>query len=1130
MRDATVTVHLARGTFSMKCQQCQHENSAKAKFCEECAAPLPRTCDNCGSQVSLTAKYCPQCGYPLSPVRDDPRFASPKNYTPQHLADKILTSRTALEGERKQVTVLFADIKGSMELLADRDPEDAQKLLDPVLERMIEAVHRYEGTVNRVMGDGIMALFGAPIAHEDHAVRACYAALRMQETVTQYADEVQRTHGVPVTIRVGLNSGEIVICAVGNDLHMDYTVVGQTAHLAARMEQMAKPGSVLTTADTLELAEGYVTVKPLGPVPVKGLANPVQIYEVTGAGAARTRLEVAAERGLTRFVGRDFELQQLRRVQQLAGQGHGQVVAIVGEAGVGKSRLVREFLNSQHTADWLVLESNSVSYGRATPYLPVIELLRHYFQISVHDSARSIREKVTGKILTLDAALHDAIPPVLDLLDALDDDNPFRSLDLVQRRQSTYQAVVRLLLSETRVQPVIAVFEDLHWHDALSLGLLNDVVVAAQDARLLLLVNFRLEYKDEWRNRPNYLQLHLDPLASGGLAELLQALLGSDESLSTLKSFLVERTSGNPFFIEEIVRRLADAAVLDGMRGSYRLARPFSSTEVPPTVQAVLAARIDALPAATKHLLGEAAVIGHDVPFALLHAICGLPEDELRGLLDHLQTAEFLHSTRLFPDLQYTFRHSLTHAVAYSGVLHERRREIHARVVIAMEKLHADRLGDQAERLADHAERGAIWDKALEYLQRSGFRACSLYANANAARFFERALTVLKKLPESPDNLRQAVDLRFGLRNALLPQGETDQIGRCLDELDPILACLGDKLRSARYAAFRCTHHFWIGQQRRAIEFGQTGARLARECDDRVLLGELLYRLAQSYYALGEYRQATKLLEQSLEFTPNELRQDRYDLSVIRSVVNRMWLVFAMVELGHFSAAMSHAKRALEIAEHAEHPLSEVLGWLSIGLVLLRKGELEGAVSALERGLDLCDSWSYRLTRPRLASALAVAYARTGRAEQGLQLALAAVSDAEQMHHTADKPGLLIRLGQVSLIGRQIETALTLGRQAVEIAVAQEAKGDEAWARFLIGRTCWASDPKDLDESEKQLDMARRLATACEARPLVAFCDSTLCGVHAQRCNQGRAQEFEAAATAIYRELGMQPLPLSPLG
>ena len=286
-----------------------------------------------------------------------------------------------------------------------------------------------------------------------------------------------------------------------------------------------------------------------------------------------------------------------------------------------------------------------------------------------------------------------------------------------------------------------------------------------------------------------------------------------------------------------------------------------------------------------------------------------------------------------------------------------------------------------------------------------------------------------------------------------------------MDELDPILASLGDSLRSARYAAFRCNHHFFIGQQRRALEFGQTGVRLARECGDRVMLGELLYRLAQSYYALGEYRQAIELLEQSLEFTPNELRHNRYDLSVIPSVVNRMWSVFAMAECGDFSAGIGHAKRALEIAERAEHPLSEVLGWLSIGHVLLRKGELEGAVSVLERGLDLCDSWSYRLTRPRLASALAVAYARAGRAERGRQLALSAVNDAEQMNMIADKPGLLIRLGQVSLIGGQIEAALSLGTQALEIAVAHEAKGDEAWARFLIGRACWASDPKDIDES-----------------------------------------------------------------
>jgi hypothetical protein len=472
---------------------------------------------------------------------------------------------------------------------------------------MIEAVHHYEGTVNRVMGDGIMALFGAPLAHEDHAVRACYAALRMQETVTRYADEVQRSYGVPVTIRVGLNSGEIVIRAIGNDLHMDYAVVGQTANLAARMEQMAKPSTILTTANTLRLAEGYVAMVSLGgPMPVKGIADLMQIYEVTGVGTARTRLQAAAGRGLTRFVGRNTELEQLLNAQQLVGQGQGQVAAIVGEAGVGKSRLVYEFVHSTHSADWLVLESNSVSYGRTTPYLPIIELLRDYFNIDVQDSARLIREKVTSRILTLDSTLQEAIPPVLDLLDVLDASHPFRSLEPLRHRQYTYQAVTRLLLSESRVRPIIAVFEDLHWNDSLTLGLLNELVVGSQNARLLLLVTYRPDYSDEWRHRPNYIQLGLSSLASESLTELLQAVLGSDPSLPTLKSFLVERASGNPFFVEEIVRTLVDTGVLEGRRSSYRLARPLSSIEVPRTVQAVLAARIDSLPAAGKRQLQAA--------------------------------------------------------------------------------------------------------------------------------------------------------------------------------------------------------------------------------------------------------------------------------------------------------------------------------------------------------------------------------------------------------------------------------------------------------------------------------------------------------------------------------------------
>src|SRR3954452_20129470 len=389
----------------MQCLRCQHDNPVAAKFCLECGTRLALRCAQCGTELPASAKFCLECGQAAGAPATAPAQPVPEAYTPRHLAERILTSRAALEGERKQVTVLFADLKGSMELLADRDPEDARRILDPVLERLMEAVHRYEGTVNQVMGDGIMALFGAPLAHEDHAVRACYAALRMQETIKGYAEDVRRTEGLAIHIRVGLNSGEVVVRSIGSDLHMDYTAVGQTTHLAARMEQMTMPGSVLLAPDTLHLAEGYVQVKALGPMAVKGLNEPVEVYELLGAGTARSRLQASAVRGLTKFVGRDTEVATLRRALEQANSGHGQVVALVGEPGVGKSRLVWEFSHSHRSQGWLVLESRSVSYGKATAYLPMIDLLKSYCGIDAADDPRRMREKLTGKLLTLEPAL-----------------------------------------------------------------------------------------------------------------------------------------------------------------------------------------------------------------------------------------------------------------------------------------------------------------------------------------------------------------------------------------------------------------------------------------------------------------------------------------------------------------------------------------------------------------------------------------------------------------------------------------------------------------------------------------------------------------------------------------------------
>ena len=736
----------------------------------------------------------------------------PLSYTPAHLAEKILTSRSALEGERKQVTVLFADLKGSMELLAERDPEEARQLLDPVLERMIEAVHRYEGTVNQVMGDGIMALFGAPIAHEDHAVRACYAALRMQETVTRYGDAMQRSHGVPVQIRVGLHAGEVVVRAIDSSLHMDYTAVGQTTHLAARMEQMAKPGSVLTTGETLRLAEGFVQVKALGPVAVKGLADPVEVFELVGAASTRTRLQALAARELTRFVGRQAEVEALRQALERAGTSHGQVVAVIGEPGVGKTRLAYEFTRSHHTHGWLVLESSSVSYGKATAYLPVRDLFKAYFQIDDRDDGHKIREKLTGKLLTLDAALGPTLPAFLTLLDVPVEDRHWQALDPAHRRQRTLEAIKGLLLRESQVQPLLLVFENLHWIDTETQAVLDSLSESLPTARLLLLANYRPEYQHGWGSKTYYTQLRLDPLPPASAEELLQALLGDDPGLVPLKRLLIERTEGNPFFLEESVRALVETGGLVGEHGAYRPLQSLDSLQVPATVQAVLAARIDRLPPEEKRLLQTAAVIGTEVPFALLQPIVELPEEELRRGLGHLQAAEFLYETSLFPELVYTFKHALTHEVAYGSLLQERRRVLHTRIVEALETLAGDQMADvaperrafllegrsrtsrtpgpscpacrvvrrvgpnhvpdQIERLAHHALRGEVWDKAVTYCQQAGARAHDRVAFREAVAYFEQALQALAHLPAHNDTMVLAIESRLALDRPLTVLGE----------------------------------------------------------------------------------------------------------------------------------------------------------------------------------------------------------------------------------------------------------------------------------------------------------------------------------------------------------------------
>ena len=747
----------------MGCPSCGAENPSGARFCNNCGAPQAAACPDCGNANPPGSRFCNACGSPLAaapaslPAESPP---SPQSYTPRHLAEKILASRAALEGERKQVTVLFADVVGSTELIQDRDPEEAQRLLDGIVQIMMDAVHRYEGTVSRLMGDGLMAMFGAPVAHEDHAVRACFAALAMLETVRAHAEELRQSHGTDIQIRVGVNSGEVIVRLISDDLHMDYTAMGQTVHLASRLEGLAASGTGLMSTATRALVEGLIDVRPLGPVAVKGLEQPLSVYELVRIGAARTRLQAAAAHGLTPFVGRDDERAVVERALARACGGQGEVVALVGEAGVGKSRLVYEVTRALEGGGWSILQTGAASYGKSVPYQPIVNLLRAYARIEAGDDARTMIERLGSRVQLLDRTLDTILPPLLALLDLPVTDSGWASMDPRRRRRATLDAVRQLLLSESQSQPLLLVFEDLHWIDSASQALLDELVDSLPTARLLLLVNFRPEYTHQWGNRSSFTQIRIDPLPASSADALLGSLLGGDSTLAPLKRHLIERTEGVPFFLEETVRSLVETGAVVGQRGTYKLVQDLTDIRIPVSVQVTLAARIDRLEPELKRLLQTAAVIGKDVPYALLQAIADTPDEALGAALGRLQGADLIHTVKLFPEPEYAFKHALTHEVAYESLLLSRRRELHALVARAVERLYSDRLDELAATLAHHLERARDIRRAVPYFVRAGDRAAATYANVDAVSFYGAALGHLDaEQPAGGDGGMQSVKL-----------------------------------------------------------------------------------------------------------------------------------------------------------------------------------------------------------------------------------------------------------------------------------------------------------------------------------------------------------------------------------
>jgi class 3 adenylate cyclase len=736
---------------SMRCSSCGSENPDEAKFCDECAAPFAVRCAACGAANRPTANFCKACAAALT---IDPRIKTPAVPIAEapRLTD-VITARPhenpeVPEGERKMVTALFADIKGSMELMEDLDPEEARAIVDPALKLMIAAVHRYDGYVVQSTGDGIFAMFGAPLAHEDHPQRALHAALRMLEELRRYAAALRERGRAPVEIRVGVNTGEIVVRAIHTaEGHAEYTPIGHATNLASRMQSMAATGTIAVTEETRKFCEGYFTFRALGPTRVKGVTEAVNVHEVTGLGVLRTRLQASARRGLSKFVGREAELSQMRRALDSAKSGRGQIVAAVGEAGVGKSRLFYEF-QAVGQSEGLVLESLAVAHAKASAYLPLVEMLKGYFDLTPEDDVGRRREKIGAQILNLDRALEETLPHIFALLEVAETDGGDAQMDPEVRKRLTLDALRRLLLRESLKRPLILIFQDLHWLDEGSRALLNVVADSIGNARVLMLVNYRPEFTHDWGNKSYYTQLRLDPLGTESAEEMLNALLGDGRDLLPLKRVIVKKTEGNPFFMEEIVQALFEEEALL-RNGEIALAKPLSSIQIPATVQAVLASRIDRLPPAEKDLLSTLAVIGKEFPLRLIRHMAGKQDDELQRMLSNLRAAEFIYEQPAFPEIAYVFKHALSQQVAYGSALQERRKAQHSRVARVLQAHFPETVETQPELIAHHCTEAGLDRDAIPYWQRAGERALRRGANPEAISHLNRGLELLKTAREN---------------------------------------------------------------------------------------------------------------------------------------------------------------------------------------------------------------------------------------------------------------------------------------------------------------------------------------------------------------------------------------------
>ena len=1082
-----------------------------AKFCDACGKPLPLLCPKCGAANRAAAKFCNECGAPLG-QQTQLSAGHPRLPDPEFAIGTAVDAQLTPEGERKTVTALFADIIGSTELGQDLDPEETRAIIDPALGLMIDAAQRYDGYVVQSTGDGIFALFGAPVAREDHPQRSLYTAMRMQEEICRYSDRLRAAGRPPIQIRAGANTGEVVVRTIKTGAsHTEYTPIGHTVNLASRLQSLANAGSTVISDSTRKLVEGYFALRPLGPTHVKGISEPINVHEVVGLGPLRTRLQRSAGRGLSKFVGRAKEKEVLQRAAERAQAGSGQIVAVVAEPGVGKSRLFFEF-KAEAQSGWTVLEAFSVSHGKGSAYLPIVELLHSYFEFGSGDSASVRREKIAAKIAGLDPNLETALPYLYALLEIANDKDRLAGMDAQLRKSRILEAVTRLFLAEADRRPLILMVEDLHWLDDESQALLDRIADVVGNSRMLLLVNYRPEYAHRWGDKSCCVRLRLESLGGGSADEMLSAILGDDEALLPLKKLIITTTGGVPFFMEETVQVLFDEGALKRQNGAVRLIRPLDSLKIPPTVQAILAARIDRLHNDEKNLLQTLAILGREFVLSLARVVAAKSEDELERLIVRLQLGEFVYEQPSITDVEYIFKHALTQEVAYNSLLLERRKQLHEHVGHAIETIYTASLDDHVAELAHHFSRSGNQSKAIEYLRLAGTQAMSRGALPQAIRDFESGLELLKPFPAGTPRDSMHLQLLSPLGTAYIAARgyAAPEVGPIFAEARELCERIGQAPQLFAVVWGNFAWHVVRGEMGLSMELANEGIALAERFDDPGIWMEALFLLGVTLFYRGDFVGALSQYEQALSRYDDRERTRLWASRVGEDagVTHRCYLALVLWQLGYPDQAIRACRETRELARSIGHPFSLAYaqhhaGWLYHQLRLpaetkaasdeglrttseqgfamfhatanlyqaagvLLEGRPNDALPLLIKGLDAYRATGAGLALPYYLALLGDAYIQAARTDEATVVLDEALAIAERTDELCQKAELLRLKGELALLtspggGTAAEDFL---RQAIATAQSQSSKAWELRATTSLARLC---------RQQRRHDEARRM-------------------------------------------------------